>query len=53
VRAASIRMNLQDPLAREGAELLALKTAAQREPEALEDEERREMAVGNWLARSR
>jgi hypothetical protein len=31
-----------DPLAREGAELLALSTAALRELEALEDEERRE-----------
>jgi hypothetical protein len=32
----------QDPLAREGAEQLALRTAALRELEALEDEERRE-----------
>jgi hypothetical protein len=33
----------QDPLAREGAEVLALWTAALRELEALEDEERREL----------
>jgi hypothetical protein len=32
----------QDPLAREGAEVLALRTAALPELEALEDEERRE-----------
>jgi hypothetical protein len=32
----------QDPLAREGTEILALRTAALREVEALEDEERRE-----------
>jgi hypothetical protein len=32
----------QDPLAREGADQLALRTAALRELEALEDEERRE-----------
>jgi hypothetical protein len=32
----------QDPLAREGAEQLALRTATLRELEALEDKERRE-----------
>jgi hypothetical protein len=40
----------QDPLAREGAELLALRTAALRELEVLEDEERRE-ADGRELIR--
>jgi hypothetical protein len=39
----------QDPPAREGAKLLALRTAALRELEALEDEERREMG-GRELA---
>jgi hypothetical protein len=40
----------EDPLAREGAELLALRTGALRELEALEDEERRETG-GRELAR--
>jgi hypothetical protein len=40
----------RDPLAREEEDLLALRTAALRELEALEDEERRE--TGGWgLAR--
>jgi hypothetical protein len=40
----------QDPLPREGAKQLALRTAALRELEALEDEERRETG-GRELAR--
>jgi hypothetical protein len=38
----------QDPLAREGADLLALRTAALRQLEALKDEERREMGGREW-----
>jgi hypothetical protein len=40
----------QDPLAREGAEVLSIRTATLRELEALEDEERRESG-GRELAR--
>jgi hypothetical protein len=40
----------QNPLAREEAEVLALRTAALRELEALDDEERRETG-GRELAR--